>query len=365
MLHVRSMTADEHISLPTEGTFNFSRYLEKILLQKVVNLLNLPFSSFSGYVTTGATEATIYALWLAREWALKALVDKSERITWLIPKNVHYSALKALTILGIAQSDAHTIEYVELDALGRTDLQQLEQKISAAQSTPIILVLTAMTTEYGLIDPITEIDTFIRNSGFKNIFFHVDAAFSGFLLPYVEEYKHFFNLPSLSSIALDFHKNLGGPVGSGAVIVRGGLERYAKVEARYLSDGADYTLTGSRKGADVLATWAILATNTYENRKKTYAKTFKKTKYLAEKLSVFPFIKLLYPPKFNYIVFTIEREKKDLLGKLLKNFSITSSKVILNGNEVDLFKIIIRKDHSLRAINRLIKTLTVFYEGGT
>lgn len=371
LLHARGISSNENIKISDNGgTFNFTRYLEKKLLQKIVQIMKLPFSPFSGYITNGATEANIYAMWVAREWArVKAKELKSNnKIYWIIPDSAHYSIIKALHLLDIYNNFNNEIITIEIDSLGRANYEKITKhikKIREYDSSPIILALTAMTTECGSIDPVIEVDDFINRSKFNNIFFHIDAAFSGLLLPFLEEYSNIFSRKSLSSISIDFHKTVGGPVGSGAIIFRSELEKYISTDVSYLGGNADQTLMGSRKGADVIAVHSILSINNFSDIRKEVFNMLEKTLFLAKEMSNISFIKLLYEPKFNYVVFyflNIDKQKEWKVRKVLKSYSITSSIVKIANKEQELFKIIIRKEHTYGKIRKFISDIkSVFY----
>ncbi len=354
------MSVGENIKISDKGTFNFTRYLEKKLLQKIVQILNLPFSTFSGYVTSGATEANIYAMWIARGWAQKL---KNNKIYWIIPGNAHYSIAKALRLLGIDDNGNNIVIGVKTDSIGEANYKEIIEhikKIRDSSNDPIILPLTVMTTECGAIDPIKEIDKFIIGSNFNNIFLHIDAAFSGFLLPFLDEYKNIFSIKSLYSISVDFSKTMGGPSASGAIIFRSGLEDHVITHAPYLSDNTDQTLSGSRKGADVIAMYSILSINDASNIKKDILNAIEKAHFLVKELSAIGFIKLLYEPTLNYIVFYLtdtSKDKEEKIRKVLKSYAISSSMVKVGGTEKELFKIITRKNHTYKNINKLIGDL--------
>lgn len=356
LLHARDISSDGEITISDKGTFNFTRYLEKILLQKIVQLLKLPFSSFSGYVTSGATEANIYAMWIAREWAKSKNGNKTY---WIVPDNAHYSIAKALNLLGVTQE----VITIETNSLGRANSEKIMssiRKIREKGNDPIILPLTVMTTECGAIDPVIEIDKFIADSKTNNIFFHIDAAFSGLLLPFLDEYKNIFLLQSLTSISIDFSKTVGGPAASGAVVFRSGLEQYVITHAPYLSESIDQTLSGSRKGSDVIAMYSILSINDFSDIKKDILDASKKAKFLASELSKIEFIKLFYEPNLNYIVFSLvvsEKDREEKIRKILKSYAVSSSMVKMGSEQIELFKIITRKDHSYKNIEKFTKDL--------
>lgn len=362
LLHARGILKDDYIKISDSGTFNFTRFLEKNLLQNIVRTIKLPFSPFSGYITSGATEANIYAMWVAREWA-RAINEGSgvNKTYWIIPDSAHYSIKKALHLLDIHNNSSNEVLKIETDLLGRASYERIIghiKKIRDHSNCPIVLPLTVMTTECGSIDPVAEVNDFIVKSKISNIFFHIDAAFSGLFLPFVHGYDNVFSLKSLSSISIDFHKTAGGPTGSGAIIFHTGLEKYISAHVSYLFENNDQTLAGSRKGSDAIATYSMLSVNSVSDIRKEALNTLEKTLFLAKGLLSIDSIKLLYEPKLNYIVFSlssnIEGAKEEEIRTTLKAYSITSSLVKMNSCEKELFKIIVRRDHTYKKMRKLI-----------
>lgn len=368
LLHAKGLLSGSDIKISDSGTFNFTRYLEKKLIQDFVRILKLPFSPFSGYITSGGTEANIYAMWVAREWARFKTKDSGDKkIYWMVPDNAHYSIRKALQLLDVCHNSENEVVIIETDSSGGADCETLIEhikKIRNRGNNPIILPLTVMTTECGSIDPVREVNDFIVESKIDNVFFHIDAAFSGLLLPYLEEYEDIFSLKSLYSISVDFSKTIGGPVGAGAVIFNSGLEEYISTHASYLSAN-DQTLIGSRKGADVIAVHGLLSVNGFSDIRKDILNALEKTRFLAKEMARIGFMKLLYEPKLNYIVFyfsDIDKRKEENVRKVLTSYSISSSMVKLGNEGKELFKIIIRNDHAYGRIKEFINELKLSYE---
>ena len=68
----------------------------------------------------------------------------------------------------------------------------------------VCLVGIAGTTEYGMVDPIADL---AKIAGAHDLFFHVDAAFGGMVIPFLKNPIPFdFALPGVTSIAVDPHK---------------------------------------------------------------------------------------------------------------------------------------------------------------
>ena len=69
-----------------------------------------------------------------------------------------------------------------------------------------------------------------------------------------------FNHPKINSFTLDGHKMLQSPYGTGIYMTRKGFMEYALTEEANYVKGKDYTLIGSRSGANAIAVWMIMRT---------------------------------------------------------------------------------------------------------
>jgi len=109
------------------------------------------------------------------------------------------------------------------------------------------LVGIAGTTEYGVVDPIRELSAIALDHG---IFLHVDAAFGGMVLPFLEKAPPFdFSLPGVSSIAVDPHKMGMSTIPAGVLLLRDKAALCSlAVDTPYLSVKQEYTLSGTRPG---------------------------------------------------------------------------------------------------------------------
>jgi tyrosine decarboxylase/aspartate 1-decarboxylase len=94
----------------------------------------------------------------------------------------------------------------------------------------------------------------------RGIFLHVDAAFGGFVLPFIKKNLPFdFSLPGVTSIAIDPHKMGMSTIPSGALLFREEkMMDFLRVDTPYLTISSQCTLTGTRSGASVAATYAVM-----------------------------------------------------------------------------------------------------------
>ena len=115
-----------------------------------------------------------------------------------------------------------------------------------------------MTTMFGSVDIPAY---YIQALEEKNLpyFIHVDGAYEGFYYPFSEKgHAMNFRNPKISSITLDAHKMAQAPYGTGIFIVRQKLIQYANTKEASYVEGEDFTLIGSRSGANAAAVWMIL-----------------------------------------------------------------------------------------------------------
>src|SRR5690606_4515792 len=70
-----------------------------------------------------------------------------------------------------------------------------------------------------------------------------------------------FSNPRVNSVTLDAHKMAQAPYGTGIFLIRKGWIQFANTKSASYVEGEDYTLIGSRSGANAVAVWMILMTN--------------------------------------------------------------------------------------------------------
>jgi tyrosine decarboxylase / aspartate 1-decarboxylase len=209
-----------------------------------------------GYVASGGTEANIQAMWIYRNYFLSEKKCSSSEVAIVYSEDSHYSMPKAANLLDL------TSVILDVDPDNRKIKQkEFEEKIRLAKTNGIehfIIVLNLSTTMFGSVDDISAITLFLtaNNISFK---LHIDAAFGGFIYPFTNSGNEFnFKNQHITSITIDGHKMLQSPYGTGIFLIRKGYMKYVCTnEAQYIP-GKDYTLCGSRSGANAVAVWMIL-----------------------------------------------------------------------------------------------------------
>jgi tyrosine decarboxylase/aspartate 1-decarboxylase len=233
-------------NLGDPSLFPASAELEKETVSMLGLLLSNPKAS--GSIVSGGTEANIVALWAARN------IAKKERGEVIVPVSAHYSFGKASDLLNLK------LIKVKLNRRFQMDVKAAEKSIT---SKTVAIVGVAGSTGLGVVDPIRELSEI---ASAHNIYLHVDAAFGGFVLPFLKElgYKPLdfdFWLPGVCSITIDPHKMGLAPIPAGGILFRDAkMSEAVSMKVPYLSVGEtkQSTLLGTRSGASAVAVWALL-----------------------------------------------------------------------------------------------------------
>ena len=230
-------------NLGNAGLYPGTKALETEIIDQLGQLMN--GRDISGHIVNGGTESNIMALWIARN-----MTGKKEVV---FPKNAHFSFTKACDLLAMTPIE------VPLDENFTIDLDKARWAIS---DDTAIVVGMAGTTELGLIDPIQELADLLL----PKTFFHIDAAFGGFVIPFLRDLgigQHLpdfdFSIPEVSSMTIDPHKMGMSTMPSGAFLVRH-PEHAEKIATRapYLTLLNQTTLSGTRCSAAVASTYAAM-----------------------------------------------------------------------------------------------------------
>jgi tyrosine decarboxylase / aspartate 1-decarboxylase len=245
--------SDKSVLEVFEGTQQIEKDLIKLIAEQIFK--GNP-NEQDGYVATGGTEANIQAMWVYRNYFRNEFGAKTDEIALVYSEDSHYSMPKGANILGL-----HNI-ILKVDYLTRTILKEnLHHKIEEATQKGIkyfIVIANLSTTMFGSVDDIDALGDYFNE---KELPFklHVDAAYGGFIYPFTNTDSRFtFQNPYMSSITADGHKMLQTPYGTGLFLIRKGLIQYVKTEEANYIPGKDYTISGSRSGANAISIWMIL-----------------------------------------------------------------------------------------------------------
>ncbi|UYZ39399.1 MAG: tyrosine decarboxylase MfnA [Candidatus Methanospirare jalkutatii] len=273
-------------NLGDSGIFAGTKEMEDECIEMIARLFHA--ENAHGYISTGGTESNIQAIRAFRnlkrkEW--RGSPKEGEKMNIVVPASAHFSFDKIADILDIE------VRKASLDDELKVDLSDVEALIDR---NTIGLVGIAGTTEFGQIDPIGELgDIALRN----DIFLHVDAAFGGFVIPFLEKkYDFDFAVEGVSSLAADPHKMLTATIPAGCILFRERrfLESLA-VETPYLTTKTQFSLTGTRSGAAVAATFSLLKFLGREGMRRIVRECMRLTEMLVERCKTFGVHPVLEP----------------------------------------------------------------------
>lgn len=222
-----------------------------------------------GYVTNGGTEGNMYGLYLAREIFPYATVYFSE--------DTHYSVSKILRL-------QHTRNImIRSQPSGEMDYRDLAESIRIHPRVPPIIFANVGTTMKGAIDRLDRIRAVLEAQSVPNWYIHVDAAFSGMILPFVDDPPPWHFGAGADSISISGHKMIGSPLPCGVLLARKGhMERVAR-SVEYVGV-LDTTVSGSRNAITPLFLWYALRSRGEDGFREMVAESLQKARYAVESL---------------------------------------------------------------------------------
>lgn len=297
-------------NLGDPGLFKGTKLIEERVVQSIGEMLSL--DKAYGNIVTGGTEANLMAIRAARNHArkYKGIVDGEI----IIPDSAHFSFKKAADMLNLKIVEA------KLDDNYKIDVESVRDAIS---DKTVAIVAIAGTTELGLIDPIEEISKIAHEN---NIYFHVDAAFGGFSIPFLKRIGYDlpvfdFSLEGVCSITVDPHKMGLAPIPAGGIIFR--CEEYLDVmavDSPYLTVKTQSTIVGTRLGASSAATYAIMKYFGKEGYSEIAKELMDNTTFFAEGLKEIGY-EIVCEPELNIVAFNHPDMDANVLAQKLEELN--------------------------------------------
>jgi len=179
----------------------------------LASIIGFPHDA-AGTLTSGGSLANLTAVVTAREAR-----DPDGGGAVYVTRFAHYCIDKALHIAGRGRSPKRIIS---TEADYRMSVEALEQALEDDRRNgvrPWLVIASAGTVDTGAVDPLPEIAELCRRYG---AWFHVDGAYGGLFALCDEGKALLIGIDQADSVALDPHKTLFLPYGTGAVVVRDG-----------------------------------------------------------------------------------------------------------------------------------------------
>ena len=276
-------------NLGDPGLFPGAAAIEKELIEILSDLMGAPEPA--GVVLSGGTEANIVAMWAAKRQA------RPNQRKVLLSEAAHFSFEKAAGFMDL-----------DLVKLPVNESHQLSvEAVKAAYDDQVMAIVgIAGTTGLGVIDDIEALSAFAIEKG---VYLHVDAAFGGFVIPFLEEAgypgaRFNFELPGVSSITLDPHKMGRCVIPTGTLLFRSQeIKHLVSTPVSYLAGGqtTHNSLVGTRSGACSLAAWAVMKHLGREGFVRELTHCMQLTEFLIDSIEKQPGFSLLIRPVMNIV----------------------------------------------------------------
>lgn len=262
-----------------------------------------------GLLTTGGSMANLVAVVTARE---NQLGEDFGRGVAYVSDQAHHSVQKAARFAGLR---ADQVRVVPTDARFRMRPEAVRAAIEAderAGRRPFLLVAAAGTTNTGAVDPLGPLADLAAK---KRLWLHVDGAYGGFFALTARGRRALAGLERADSVALDPHKSLFLPYGTGSLVVRdvAKLKRAHAMHASYLPpmqddvDSTDFCELGPElsRGFRGLRVWLPLKMHGIGPFREALDEKLDLTREACEALRAMPGVEIVAEPELSLFAFRL------------------------------------------------------------
>ncbi len=204
-----------------------------------------------GILTHGGSTSILEA---CKAYVIEARKNGISEPEIIVPETAHVAFDKAAKILNV--------KLVKIPINKKTGAADVKSMEKAINSNTCLLVGSAPSFPFGIMDPITEMGALAQR---KKLPLHVDCCLGGFVNAFADEAgfslpKFDFSAPGVTSISMDTHKYGQSPKGTSVLLFHPSCEASPThvhldwVGGMYVTEGID----GSRSGADIATTWAVM-----------------------------------------------------------------------------------------------------------
>lgn len=277
-----------------------------------------------GVFTSGGSQSNLCAITLARDWFCNTtlhhdvkkhgLPDCWSKMRLYTSEISHFSMEKSAHMLGLGYD---AVRKVPVDASCRMDSKALEEMIKQDKTDgliPFCVVATIGTTDFGSIDPISELSAICKQ---HNLYLHADAAYGSAAILSSTYASRLGNLALCDSITVDFHKMFLLPISCSAVLAKdGSLFDVFMLHADYLNREEDeqdgYTnLVGksvqTTRRFDALKVWMAFQCRGADGFSTILDTCIRNADYLAKSIKDDPAFELAIEPELSSVVFRLRR----------------------------------------------------------
>ncbi len=288
-----------------------------------------------GVFTSGGSQSNQTAIILARDYFINntlkydvkkfGLPDNFKKLKMYISEISHFSMEKSAHILGLGYE---AVRKIPVDKNKRMDFAALKASVEsdiAQGNIPFLVVATIGTTDFGSIDPVTQISDLCKKHG---MWLHADAAYGSGVVLSKKYCSKVSNLNLCDSITVDFHKMFLLPISASAVLVKNAATFDAlTIHADYLNreedeeDGytnlVDKSLQTTRR-FDALKVWMSFLARGRNGWSDIITSSMENAQYLYKILSASKDFSVVTVPEISSVVFryvAADDSKSDEINK--------------------------------------------------
>ncbi|MGC2477882.1 MAG: aspartate aminotransferase family protein [Candidatus Sulfotelmatobacter sp.] len=289
-----------------------------------------------GTFTTGGSQSNYMGLLLVRDAFLKkrwnwsaqksGLPPEADRLRILCSEVAHFTVEKSASQLGLGTDSVIRVDVDEHFRMKPAALRSALQGLDGEGLLPMAVVATAGTTDFGSIDPLSEIATIARET---NTWLHVDAAYGGALLFSSMHRNKLAAIETADSVTIDFHKLFWQPIPCSAFLLRDAVHfDVIKFYADYLNpeshedegvpDLVTTSLLTSRR-FDSLKLWISFQWLGREKLGKMIDRTIALAAHTAQLIRNTPQLELMAEPQLSTVIFRYVPSAANVDADLLNN----------------------------------------------
>lgn len=200
--------------------------VELEVIQKLCSLYGYDEKS-DGVFTSGGSQSNISALLFARDWYCKnklgydvkkhGLPENYRKLRIYTSEISHFSMEKGAHLLGLGYDAVVKVPVDDKQKIDACALEKLIEQDLENGNLPFCVVATIGTTDYGSIDPMSEISSVCQKYG---LWLHADAAYGSAVILSSKYAQRVAGFNLCDSITVDFHKMFLLPISCSAVLLR-------------------------------------------------------------------------------------------------------------------------------------------------
>lgn len=284
-------------------------YAENQVLEFLAKEVGLPDGA-GGVFVQGGTLGNLSALVTAREvFRAKDNVADSEKLAVICSKEAHSSLKAVAKVMNIELIKA------DVDEVGKLSGAAVRKALSDATHKVFAVVATAGTTNFGVVDRISEIAQVTKE---QSLWLHIDGAYGLAGILDADTRMLFAGIEHCDSFIVDPHKWLYAPFDACALVYRNPAQaRDAHMQkGEYLEalndspdhNPADYGF-GLTRRVRGLPLWFSMATHGIQAYRDAIAMNNQLAKEIANDIRTRPYLELVREPELSVVVF--ERKRWD------------------------------------------------------